>query len=317
VFSGGVRSLSLSLNKTPKKLSINTIQAAIESVCKAIKSRFRRVEISEEELQRKATTTLRARSLLRQMQRLEKTVENEIANWVDDVNQMEDRRLQELRSTLDTVSQQLNNRLNSTASIFSLRATESELAALKDLRLTADGRTQKLITAIEAARSEYDKVVYALTDVVRPLSEEELISEFKRVDTPSLQSIRQNITSTVETLIDSGAPLTNTEVDPILEELTSDANAKIGEGINVLDEQIRGGLQRARYRIWSRAKGRVVEKEACKISYKDGSVFVKKAGGAPIEVLSGMDKSLYVDSADTVNMFLGMKTDREAAQHEV
>lgn len=60
-----------------------------------------------------------------------------------------------------------------------------------------------------------------------------------------------------------------------------------------------------------------MEKEACKISYKDGSVFVRKEGGNPIEVLAGMDKSLYVDSADSVNMFLGMKTDREAAQHEV
>lgn len=41
------------------------------------------------------------------------------------------------------------------------------------------------------------------------------MSEFKRVDTPSLQTFRQNITSTVSTLIETGAPRTNTEVDTI------------------------------------------------------------------------------------------------------
>jgi hypothetical protein len=130
------------------------------------------------------------------------TKHTHLFRWVNDVSESEDQRLAELRNSLDAVYDVLNNKVfNTTAKLFSPRGLPpANLERWSELRKKTDERTKTLLTSLERAREEYDRKVYELTNVVRPLSEEEIASGIERVGaTPELRRLRRNITYSVKT----------------------------------------------------------------------------------------------------------------------
>jgi len=245
-------------------------------------------------------------------------VSKEVTTWVKQVQQIEDANIAELRSSLDAVYEQLN--LGSSLQWSRQSKAADRAVTWRAIRRKTDPATKNLLIAIERIRRRYDKGMFAITDKVRPWTDEEILDGVQAVTDSltgkknSLSSITGDFESTADTITEAIKPFSNEEV----EAFTSEIDVRWKYGLQVAEEDLRAGVERARYHIWRRAKRRTVEAGAASLSWRDGAIHATSFDGkVSVPILEGVGAGIYVDDLDDVHMFVGMSQKEDLAQHVV
>lgn len=238
-----------------------------------------------------------------QVEHFAKALNSEINQWVNQVQDMEDKKLQELRSSLENISELLNR------GVFS--SGDASVKELLETWRTTDPATRDLFRTVRRIRAEYDIRVKTLTDVVKPLSKEEIYA----ATGSKLEQIVQSIDANVE-FVEDFSPMTDAELSERLAKLgLSDLQRS---SIAAAEEQLRAGFERARFSIWSRLKNREVEAGAATLDIKNGTLWASAINsGVRVPVFENIGPSMYMDDTDGKNIFLGMRATQELSQHKV
>ena len=129
-----------------------------------------------------------------QVERFAKALGDEVNEWVQTVQGLDERKLQDLKSSLDAVSELLNR------GVFS--SGQTSVSELLETWRTTDPATRDLFRTVRRIRAQYAIGVRSLTDTVKPLSEEEIFAAAR----PKLQEIVASIDANVAPLADQVPP---------------------------------------------------------------------------------------------------------------
>lgn len=251
--------------------------------------------------------------------RVLKEVEADLSKWLEKIQKVEEAGVTELRQTLDTIYEALN--IGGTL----LPMNSSATARLLSLDRSADPVTKELMALISDIKEQYDDRIMDITDKVKPLTQEEIDSGIEEVEEAlGIRDIAQDISEKLQSGAIAGKvsetvrPFSDEEVSRALGWVEQGVQSRSRVGMLAAEEQLRAGVERARYAIWQRAKGRKLEEEAATVYMRDGAIWAAKAGGGPeARILEGVGSRMYVDDLDATSMLLGIKAEVARSQHRI
>jgi hypothetical protein len=191
-------------------------------------------------------------------------VGREVNAWVKEVQGTEDARVDEIGDSLDAVSEQLNR---GSSLQWGERASPSDrnvTMRFSRKQMVRDPSTKNLLISIERIRRRYEQGVYQMTDKVRPWTQQEIVDAVQSVsdtitgEVNSLSKLSGDWESTTESLTEVIKPLSTEEV----EAFTSEVDVRWKDVVQAAEEELRAGVERARYQLRRRTKFRTVEEEA-------------------------------------------------------
>ena len=134
----------------------------------------------------------------------------------------------------------------------------------------------------------------------------------------SLSAMERDFEETTESIAGVISPYMPGEVNLELERLNAQIDSQWRSGVQAAEEELRAGVERARYNIQRRTKRRVVEDGAARLTWRDGAIYATSVDGAvSVPILDSMGPAMYIDDIDDVHIFMGMQQGQDLAQHVV
>ena len=134
----------------------------------------------------------------------------------------------------------------------------------------------------------------------------------------SLSAMERDFEETTESIAGVISPYMPGEVNLELERLNAQIDSQWRSGVQAAEEELRAGVERARYNIQRRTKRRVVEGGAATLTWRDGAIYATSVDGAvSVPILDSMGPAMYIDDIDDVHIFMGMQQGQDLAQHVV
>jgi len=236
-----------------------TVQDARSAACRAIRSALAAAGVPMDRRDDEQVESSRAK-----VDEFLLEVGREVNAWVKEVQGTEDARVDEIGDSLDAVSEQLNR---GSSLQWGERASPSDrnvTMRFSRKQMVRDPSTKNLLISIERIRRRYEQGVYQMTDKVRPWTQQEIVDAVQSVsdtitgEVNSLSKLSGDWESTTESLTEVIKPLSTEEV----EAFTSEVDVRWKDVVQAAEEELRAGVERARYQLRRRTKFRTVEEEA-------------------------------------------------------